>query len=735
MQPLRRLLPRTHPDLDPSYGRHASKRRNISTACDDCRKRKAKCDGQRPACEGCIYRNIVCIYTPRKTAAAAAAAATATAAAAAAAAASAPHNEDPEYQGQGESSDIVRRLRSLPFEEAMSLLHELRQTNSLLTPQSIGVEDVEDAPVPAYLAPHGLIRSWIPSTSNDLEFELAVRYPIAYPTLFPMDATMIPIEDVLRPKRIRWLRRPSPSPPLGDAASETSSESQHSSSPPPDDSRYAGMDVSVVPAEAKAKPDPRLKNLNMKNWTDVPISNDLAAQIISFYLEMDYPVLPMFEAGLFIDNLINNRQYFCSRLLVASLMSWACQAYSAVAPESSALGAAFFLEAKIILETEKRLHTLTAVSAFQIMSMTAVTYGRDDLAAQYLKAGIRLGRLMGLFGVRSESQSAQTWLQGYPDWKRAAAYTAWGVFNWICLYGRFYQTAEIGLPPLLPKPAELERESLKSRNSSAEPSSTVEVFDASCNLWTIVGEVLVRFYIQNTSSTLRSPETFEFVEGVYRRLLGWAHNLPLCLVRNPSSNHAVFLLHIYFHAIVTDIFRPFLDTQPPFRFKTFSAPHASAEAAYSASVNQLKRLLLLYRLHCKRATLCILWQTGLIYVANAMMREAGTPGTEWRFYLNLCLAGFEDLYSCYRVFNSIGKGFLGMAFQRGAINAQDAKRIRKEMKVLGKSHSAVDELANGQTIANWIVEFDLALSDPGSARGTDLAKRFEELMLDDEADA
>jgi hypothetical protein len=62
----------------------------------------------------------------------------------------------------------------------------------------------------------------------------------------------------------------------------------------------------------------------MKNWSDVQISNELAANIISFYLEVDYRTLPFFDLDLFLEDLVHNRPYFCSSLLVNSLLSWAC---------------------------------------------------------------------------------------------------------------------------------------------------------------------------------------------------------------------------------------------------------------------------------------------------------------------------------------------------------------------------------------------------------------------------
>ncbi|WQF79439.1 Putative zn(2)Cys(6) fungal-type DNA-binding domain-containing protein [Colletotrichum destructivum] len=47
---------------DPKPRAIASKRQVIAVACDNCRRRKAKCDGQRPKCQHCSKRGVDCHY-------------------------------------------------------------------------------------------------------------------------------------------------------------------------------------------------------------------------------------------------------------------------------------------------------------------------------------------------------------------------------------------------------------------------------------------------------------------------------------------------------------------------------------------------------------------------------------------------------------------------------------------------------------------------------------------------
>jgi len=90
----------------------------------------------------------------------------------------------------------------------------------------------------------------------------------------------------------------------------------------PSDQRLARFTIQQFPTRPLV--NQRLREVEMKNWTGVSIDNDLAASIISFYIEIDYQTLPLFNLDLFLEDLIRNRPYFCSSLLVNALFSWAC---------------------------------------------------------------------------------------------------------------------------------------------------------------------------------------------------------------------------------------------------------------------------------------------------------------------------------------------------------------------------------------------------------------------------
>jgi hypothetical protein len=47
----------------------SNKRRRIPLACNACRMRKSRCDGQRPSCSSCLGLGVVCLYEPTESAA------------------------------------------------------------------------------------------------------------------------------------------------------------------------------------------------------------------------------------------------------------------------------------------------------------------------------------------------------------------------------------------------------------------------------------------------------------------------------------------------------------------------------------------------------------------------------------------------------------------------------------------------------------------------------------------
>lgn len=109
--------------------------------------------------------------------------------------------------------------------------------------------------------------------------------------------------------------------PFSRAGSSLASSSQGS---PRRQSWASGViDIDPPPSPTECC-DARLQLLEISNWTSAPVSNALAATLISLYLKVDHPTLGLFDDDLFLADLIRNRPRYCSRLLVSSILVWAC---------------------------------------------------------------------------------------------------------------------------------------------------------------------------------------------------------------------------------------------------------------------------------------------------------------------------------------------------------------------------------------------------------------------------
>lgn len=70
--------------------------------------------------------------------------------------------------------------------------------------------------------------------------------------------------------------------------------------------------------------DERLSALDITFWTNVPIPSELAARVISLYLETDHPLLGTFDPDQFVFDLVSHQPLSCSPLLVSALLFWGC---------------------------------------------------------------------------------------------------------------------------------------------------------------------------------------------------------------------------------------------------------------------------------------------------------------------------------------------------------------------------------------------------------------------------
>lgn len=150
-----------------------------------------------------------------------------------------------------------------------------------------------------------------------------------------------------------------------------------------------------------------------------------------------------------------------------------------------------------------------------------------------------------------------------------------------------------------------------------------------------------------------------------------------------------------------------------------------AEIISTASVSQLKRLLVSYQVHFSTEAPTPFWHTACLHVANAAIRSPETDRSR-RPYFYRCLDGYRSLYPRYPVTFTIVKGLLGMAMSTDVISTQEACEGMDQLK--SKGTAKITE----PTEACFMIDLELALTDQQGAHIDSLAQRFDDMVMFDE---
>ncbi|EFQ27245.1 uncharacterized protein GLRG_01740 [Colletotrichum graminicola M1.001] len=720
-----------------SGGQEGSKRKRRATtkACNSCREKKIGCNGLQP-CSHCKRRGLVCEYaTISKTVLN-----------------SIPPGmkllDEATARNQKYSAELLDLLRSVPDDEARDVLRQLRagrDVGNIVNTLRGQLHSANDGPF------HGLLHAVSPPNQTSLEFELMVRHAVAYSPWAPTELPHMDFDLAMRIAPSAAFDSPSagrspmstdtPSP-LPPTDSESPSGAGKTRIMPAADSRDSSVSLNF---NAQSKPgsreasipdfpplcDERLLNADVLAWTGVNIPILAARRTLSLYLETDHAITALFDVDLFLADLVSGGTRFCSRLLVSSLLSWACQAYTAYELEATSWSFAFYDEATLLLEHETAmgLATPNTVAALLYLSMSSTCHARSATdATGYLDRAIDLAKSIGLFGIADEAMSVR-WPNGASDvlWEKSLGQTAWGGFVYITTRCAQNQTCKIAYPPRMPIPGDADDcEDAKSPSGPHFPAYMGTAFPHVCKLALIAHEMIW----MNYGNTLRvgGYSMVEHMEVLYRRYLEWADNLPLEMVRSGDSSHHVLLLHIYLHAFVLDLFRPLVQYGDAMRIRleSFTSQQASPEAICLASTAQLGQIAITYLQKCSSASHSFLWSTALLYFANAALRELAhvTENSEKLADLRACILGYQRLHRPFRLSQGIVRSLLSMALREGLLESSEARAIIKDSNENAKHHRGSDEVQ-----APFVVDLDLATMNPTAAHVDSLAAEFEELAI------
>lgn len=312
--------PRTSLDSKP-----LRKKQRVSVACNECRAKKTavsppappggpptltyvcrQCDGRKPVCAACQARPSECTY--RNT----------------------EEHETPTMALKRENDTLrenvttlevfIKQLRSAPDDIARDILQKLRSAPDLFAVVRAATGEVINGQPSEKTTALGIL----PQIHSDAEFELMVRHPNAYPTVDLSKDRLLSSEAPLG--------APAPdgdlAPPTARASvptvsvyeiadADTAGRERQRTAPPL--STASSSDGETVPRYF----DSRLARLKIAFWTSVGATDEYAARAISLYLQTDYPVFGLFDADLFIRDLVEFNFDYCSAFMVSSLLAFA----------------------------------------------------------------------------------------------------------------------------------------------------------------------------------------------------------------------------------------------------------------------------------------------------------------------------------------------------------------------------------------------------------------------------
>ena len=135
-------------------------------------------------------------------------------------------------------------------------------------------------------------------------------------------------------------------------------------------------------------------------WFATPQDAELIQHLLNLYFCWVHPFYQLFSRDHFLHDMGRGRTEFCSAMLVNALLSIACHysdrpAARTIGGGSNSAGDHFFTEAKSELDrTDKP--SLTTVQALGLMSIREASQGRDSNGYQYAGRCVRMALEMGL---------------------------------------------------------------------------------------------------------------------------------------------------------------------------------------------------------------------------------------------------------------------------------------------------------------------------------------------------
>ncbi|CAO2648429.1 Nn.00g076960.m01.CDS01 [Neocucurbitaria sp. VM-36] len=602
--------------------------------------------------------------------------------------------------------DILQRLRT--GSDPIDVLQSLRSYNLGVTPSA-----------------QDMARGMLPTIHSNCEFELLISHPGAFPLI-----DLSPYAQASGSTLVKPVHLSTPEFAPSDSTFKSVLHGQPSNCQTDGNLFLEDLDSSesskiTVDTTAPQYFDPRLAHLKIDFWTAVPISDTQAAAAISLYFEAQHHVWGVFDAGLFLCDLIEFRFDYCSPFMVSSLLAIACLCYAPLDPQASKFSYACEKEAEKLFQSEGKVDSLPTIAGLALLYVSLAVHGEGVRALKFLKAASEAAEQLKMFGV---PDALETLGSDSQETLVATSATAWGLFN-LMVHGvvRFYQKPPISYPPKLPMSAELNMDhslAYKTRCESMAPREKLAALNTGLatfsKLYMVVNQVYLIYRDQGSSGV-----SLAFALSKYSKLLRLADDLPPTMVRSMrTANHAL-IFHMTVHLAIIDIFRPFVAPEKQHGFRTYVPQGASPISIFAASVKQLKSLIFEYTYQHPATHYNQFFPAPIVYAANAVLNDKLDPQQRFYFFYYVRLGQKFKSTGGGRAVNGTMQALLALAYDRGAITSAEAVQFMEQFR----DDEYVKEAEVVRMESGWAIDMDLAIEDTAAAKVDLLVNRLEEITL------
>ncbi|KAI0203322.1 fungal-specific transcription factor domain-containing protein [Astrocystis sublimbata] len=281
--------------------------------------------------------------------------------------------------------------------------------------------------------------------------------------------------------------------------------------------QYRGVDQVLAPV---MYPDAKVP---ASTWTNITNDSALVQHLLALYFCWEYPTFASLSKEHFLVDYAQGRHRYCSPILVNALLALGCRFSSqpntrAIANEPKTSGDHFFKEALRLLYREVNHHNLTTIQALGIMSIREASCGRDSESWYYAGQSVRLAIEMGLHRLDDDGDQDELAVQAATFWGAFALDHAWSLAT-----GSLPQCSST--PHLPPKPAIVDSieaslwvsytDDAPLQRSCEQPSNVRSVYKCFCELSELVHQSLYILHSPGRPLTSRDLLTVLFAHMYY----------------------------------------------------------------------------------------------------------------------------------------------------------------------------------------------------------------------------